>query len=132
MGFISWMTCDTGESISNRYSTRGATPAYVLIPEEFGGGCIAESEYEGYGRFGGHDVYALVARWNRPDECNGDDSHDRDIGFDIAYCDRRNLRLRHPIKIASKPMRYEDTGSSKTCPEQGYFYFDKDDEEEEE
>ena len=46
MGFFSWLTCDTNESISNRYSVRGPLTAYVLIPKEFGGGCIKETNYE--------------------------------------------------------------------------------------
>lgn len=38
---------------------------YVLIPEKFGGGSIREGHYEGYGEFGGHDMYDLVADWNK-------------------------------------------------------------------
>ena len=61
MGFFSWKTSDTDESISNASSERGALPCYLLIPKEFGGGSIYEDKYEGYGMFGGRDAYALVA-----------------------------------------------------------------------
>lgn len=60
MGFFSWKTSDTNRSISNIYSSKGSFPVYVLIPQEFGGGYIEERNYEGYGEFGGVDVYALV------------------------------------------------------------------------
>lgn len=29
------------------------------------GTCIYEGSYDGYGHFGGHDIYELVADWNR-------------------------------------------------------------------
>lgn len=48
MGFFSWITADTNKSISNAYSRLGTFPVYVLIPQEFGGGYIMETEYEGY------------------------------------------------------------------------------------
>lgn len=65
MGFFSWLASDTGRSISNCYSNRGALPVYLLVPNEFGGEAIYEEKYDGYGEFGGCDVYELVAKWNR-------------------------------------------------------------------
>lgn len=118
MGFFSWLTCDTKKSISNIYSNRGTFSVYVLIPKEFGGGHIREDEYEGYGVFGGKDVYALVALWNIG-------TYDRDLGVDIACYDRQNARLKYPIKIAESPDAvYENEEPSVHCPEQGYFYDD--------
>lgn len=128
MGFFSWMTCDTNESISNRYSVRGPLTAYVLIPKEFGGGCIKETNYEGYGVFGGRDIFALVANWNKPDSCTGNDEEDRYLGIDLYYHNENNP-IKYGIKIASKPMTYEDAELSEDCPDQGYFYCDEQDEE---
>ena len=124
MGFFSWKTSDTDKSISNRYSSRGTFPVYVLIPEEFGGGHIEERNYEGYGEFGGQDIYALVARWNKPELCNGDDEYDRHIGIDIACSDEQNAALKYPIKITEFPKRYEFAKPSVDCEAQGYFYDD--------
>ena len=62
MGFFSWKTSDTNKSISNAYSKRGALPVYVLCPD---GTTIYEDEYEGYGVFGGYDIFDLVAEWNK-------------------------------------------------------------------
>ncbi len=64
MGFYSWKTVSMGVSISNKYSERGALPVGLLIPKEFGGGAIIETDYEGYGVFGGRDVFAWLG-------CNG-------------------------------------------------------------
>lgn len=74
MGSFSWCYCDTGAiridrdgcpvpKRSQRLLYR--QPAYVLIPKEFGGGHIFEASYPDYGRFGGIDIYDLVADWNR-------------------------------------------------------------------
>ena len=126
MGFFSWLTCDTEVSISNCYSDRGAFTVYFLIPEKFGGGYLREDNYEGYGVFGGRDAYALVANWNAPERCCGDDNEDRGIGIEISHSGKE---LEYPIKIASRPMKYEDAYASERCPNQGYFYYDDEDDE---
>ena len=61
MGQFSWLDCKTGEQIVDMKPRK----SYVLVPRQFGGGHIEETCYEGYGVFGGHDVYDLVADWNR-------------------------------------------------------------------
>ena len=61
MGQFSWLDCITEEQIVDD-KTRDV---YVLIPKEFGGGHIKETCYDGYGNFGGYDIYDLVAEWNR-------------------------------------------------------------------
>ena len=61
MGQFSWLDCITEEQIVDD-KTRDV---YVLVPKEFGGGHIKETCYDGYGNFGGYDIYDLVAEWNR-------------------------------------------------------------------
>ena len=61
MGQFSWLDCKTGEQIVDGRKRN----SYVLVPRRFGGGHIEEPCYEGYGVFGGKDVYDLVALWNR-------------------------------------------------------------------
>ena len=61
MGQFSWLDCVTGEQIVDNKRR----DVYLLVPKEFGGGHIKETCYDGYGHFGGYDVYDLVARWNR-------------------------------------------------------------------
>lgn len=61
MGQFSWLDCITEEQILDDVER----DVYVLVPKEFGGGHIKETCYEGYGVFGGKDIYDLVADWNR-------------------------------------------------------------------
>ena len=58
MGQFSWMYADTN---NEKALLEGGT-AYVPLPN---GETIEESCYDGYGRFGGQDIYDLVADWNR-------------------------------------------------------------------
>ena len=59
MGCFSWLDCKTKRPI------RIGQKAAVLIPKDFGGGSYLEDNYNGYGKFEGHDVYELVAMWNK-------------------------------------------------------------------
>lgn len=180
MGFFSWITSDTERSIANVYSPRRTFPVYVLIPEHCGGGYIEERSYEGYGDFGGHDIYDLVADWNRTnltvdaiikpererwesgaegdkwfeaavkrwenacarlkDFADGKDEeymiatygkeYKRLIGIDIACYNEQNAALEYPIKIVEdKNLDYEDAEPSMSCPDQGFFYDDGEDED---
>lgn len=61
MGYFTWNFADTGECMGYDGFDK---PIYLLVPKEFGEN-IAFSYYDGYGRIGGHDVYELVADWNR-------------------------------------------------------------------
>ena len=63
MGFFSWITADTNESIPAYASGLGKT-VYLLQPK--GEPPIKEEEYEGYGEFGGVDAHEWVARRNVP------------------------------------------------------------------
>lgn len=58
MGQFSWMFADT----DNKQALCEGHPAYVALPF---GGSLYEESYDGYGRFAGHDIYDLVADWNR-------------------------------------------------------------------
>lgn len=117
MGQFSWLDCITNEQIIDNKRR----DVFVLIPAEFGGGHILEQYYDGYGNFGGCDVYALVARWNRADLCNGDTEHDREIGIDIACYDEDNEALKYPIKITHDAGAiYEECAFSPADPNQGW------------
>lgn len=120
MGFYSWRTSDTQKSISNNKSTRGTFPVYLITPENEK---ILETSYNGYGIFGGQDAYALLARWNVPERCTGNDEEDRLIGIDIG-CDFEDmLKLKFPLKFAENPdCQYNDLPPAFKCEYQGYFY----------
>ena len=131
MGFLSWNTCDTGRSVSNCYSNRGTFTVYMLIPAKFGGGHVREDSYEGYGTFGEKDVYAELASWNVPDECNGRERDDRMRGISIAYDSKHMGMLEYPLKLVEDENAvYENVeGFSTVCEYQGYFYPDDEDDE---
>lgn len=142
MGQFSWLDCISGEQVLDDVSR----DVYLLIPKEFGGGHIKETCYDGYGRFGGYDVYELVADWNKSfihtvlnelkpywtaslDETNllnfakGEpiDTEKRIIGIDLACYDEDNARLRYPIKITHDPNAvYEQCAPSPSDPNQGW------------
>jgi len=113
MGFFSWYAQDTGRSISNQYSTQPTFPVTMMDNE---GNEWLETNYEGYGEFGGKDFYELLA------EMNGLGS-DRQLGIDLAFSGKPYISpnlVEHPTKwlyTTSEPDR---------CPDQGYFYYDED------
>jgi len=128
MGFFSWKTSDTNESIPNKHSIRDTFPVYLLQPH--GLPTLKEDDYDGYGIFVGRDVYALVAEWNGQ-KVTGNDREDRLIGIDISF--ERNAdgstELEFPIKLVRDPnLSYDDAEASEDCPDQGFFYEDNEDE----
>lgn len=148
MGQFSWLDCKTGEQVL--YNVK--RDVYLLVPKEFGGGHIKEDCYDGYGRFGGHDVYDLVVDWNiemldqyRKDEsfhCQWLQNCDsvgealkglgkRDVGISIACYDEDNARIKYPIKIThDENAVYEDCQPSLSDPNQGWPSYEDEEEEE--
>jgi len=117
MGQFSWLDCLSGEQVLDDVKR----DVYLLIPQEFGGGHIKETCYDGYGRFGGYDVYALVAAWNAPEKISGNDEEDRIIGIDLACYDEDNRKLKYPIKITHDASAiYEHCCPSDSDPNQGW------------
>ena len=62
MGFFSFKTADTQESIANEYSGKEVKPVYLLQPN--GLPAIKEPCYSGYGVFGGVDCNEWLAKFN--------------------------------------------------------------------
>ena len=147
MGQFSWLDCKTGEQVFDDVCRK----VYVLVPKEFGGGHIEETCYNGYGDFGGQDIYELVVDWNMEhlDEYRRDNTFEcdwlhkcssveeafqtlpkRDIGISIACYDKDNARIAYPIKITHDPTAvYEDCEPSKSDPYQGWLLEDDEDED---
>lgn len=64
MGQFSWIYSDTNKQLIDNKPA----DTYLLVPPLFRmkyDKAIYEGCYDGYGRFGGYDVYDLVAEWNR-------------------------------------------------------------------
>lgn len=61
MGFFSWITSDTKKSIPSSYSNRDTFTVHMITEN---GVIYTEEDYEGYGVFGGKDIYELIAELN--------------------------------------------------------------------
>lgn len=89
MGFFSWLTSDTEESIANVHTGR-CRPVYLLQPG--GQEPICEPAYEGSGEFGGVDAYAWVARANSPAAALADMNEDQVHDLGLLMTDGTILR----------------------------------------
>ena len=114
MGMFSWLTQDTNRSIANKYCSRPTFRVFMVNPltDE----AYEETDYEGYGEFGGKDYYELLA------EINGKSS-DRNVGIDLEFDTPVNKRIIYPVLVEhleNAKMYYGQ--EPKNCPFQGYFY----------
>jgi hypothetical protein len=144
MGQFSWLDCvDDKRAILDDVRKT----SYVLIPKEFGGGHIAEPCYDGYGNFGGTDIYDLIPVWNKamiPEIIrraknghwiasineeqltkfyNGEeiDVPLRYLGIEMACYDEDNASLEYPLKVTyHEDAVYEDCKPSLSDPNQGW------------
>lgn len=109
MGFFSWKTQDTNKSIASRHSSRKTTPVYLLDNK---GNHWLESNYEGYGEFGGKDFYELLA------EMNGKTKDDLSEGQEL-----RNLGIRLYYGISA----IQNSKTGKTYKGGGIDFFNWED-----
>ena len=110
MGFFSWITQDSNRSIANKYSRRKTFTVYMVNPVTKE--AYIESNYEGYGEFGGKDFYELVA------ELNG--KKDRNEGIDIAFSGEEYIS---PILVENLKNWEKYKGEKpENCKAQGFFY----------
>ncbi len=116
MGFFSWKTSDTKETIWNRHSSKGATPCKLLGP---GRDPIICLDYNGYGDFG--DDGDLVDYYAELDRMNGGPG-DRDAGIKLAFSGKDHLQPR--LVSIDCNLSWEEVPDSPICPTQGYFGWD--------
>ena len=114
MGVFSWITSDTKKAIKNkRVENRDPKVVHLLVPEEFGGKSILEEDYDGYGTFGGFDVYELLDMWNNKVDL---EDTDRNRGIHLYF----DGEPKYTIKIVEDPyLKYEDVEPSEQDPNQG-------------
>lgn len=117
MGVFSWLAQDTDESIPAQGNSQNR-PCSKISMWDNKGNKWDETEYEGYGVFGGKDFYELLA------EMNGMET--RSDGIDLAFSGKPYLS---PNLASDKYWTWIDE-APKTCPDQGYFYcYDEDEED---
>lgn len=118
MGFISFLTADTQESIRNIHTGEHRC-VYLLQPH--GRPSIEEAGYEGYGVFGEVDAFVWLAMHNLPqirlEQLAGDMDSLRDYG-----CEFENAECPYPLKFSFNPNAvYEELPASESDPDQGFF-----------
>jgi len=129
MGMFSWITGDTNESIYNIYSDKQVFSVYMITEE---GRVWKENAYEGYGVFGGKDIYELIGELNNIPAKDSDDLRSKAIdlvfknntGGDLGIASDNGVKV--PKLVRYKPTGnlkkfYHKVGYSSQCPKQGVF-----------
>lgn len=115
MGFFSWKTSDTKETIWNRY-TAFCRPVYLLMPD---GNHVFEPAYDGYGCFGPHDAHVLLAKMNKIEEENPEELRQR--GIDLLFSEDYQ-KLSFQLKFSfDKNADYHKLPAAENSDNQGYF-----------
>ena len=109
MGVFSFFTTDTQNSIPNTWQYD--RPTFTVYMKDDKGNVWKESNYEGYGNFGGKDIYELIA------EMNGFEGRDKGIEIFFKPIDG----MKYPNLVRLKNSNWENE-TLKDCPEQGHFY----------
>ena len=135
MGFFSWKTSDTDRSIPSHYSNRETFTVHMITED---GQVFTETNYGGYGVFGGKDFYELVAELNGVTGNTIDKS--RSNAIDICFEDNPSgdhyEGLKLPKLVEQLPSKetwkedWDDLTHSPSCEFQGYFYESDEDEDE--
>jgi hypothetical protein len=108
MGFFSWVTSDTNKSIANTYSKRKTFTVHMITED---GQVFTEKDYEGYGVFGGKDIYELIADMNGL--CpGGDTDQKRYAAIDLLFktiitCGERSYTVGVDFKNWEQPLEAE-------------------------
>lgn len=123
MGFFSWKTTDTNDSIYNVH-TKKCKPVYLLQPN--GQEPIFEPAYDGYGVFGEVDAYSWLGKMNLPADVASTLSEDelRDYGIDLD-CGKlcrdtvtgEIWKIFHRNKVVSAPIKYFQGSYMTPIPE---------------
>lgn len=134
MGFHSYLTADTGESIMNTYSSSPSQTVYLLRPD--GLPPVAEPAYEGYGVFGGLKAFDWLARFNLPaEEYEALNEEGRsNAGADMVFEQGKPgiPRVDYPLKFSfDQDADYATLPASRNCPRQGFFDEEPDGDDEE-
>lgn len=127
MGYFSWKTQDTDRSICNSDSIEN-TFTVSMVDDK--GNIWKESNYEGYGVFGGKDYYELLAEMNGivMDKSLGNyyTVFMRSEGISLAFKDEGSGEKAKGIKypnLVEHPKKWDYMDASpEHCIYQGYYY----------
>lgn len=111
MGQYSWITQDTNRSISSIDGSQ-----FRVIMRDDKGNLWEESEYEGYGEFGGKDFFVLVAEMNGLHDPNHEVMRGRGISLNCSNTPHVSPSLSENGEwFGEKPL---------DCPDQGWVEYD--------
>lgn len=118
MGFSSFMTDDTHETIWNVY-TENPTKIKILLPW----GVYRENvTNDGYMRFGGEDYFELLAKESGYTFDESNPEYLRDMGLELFYSHEDSVQYPKLVTMGYEG-KYSDLphGRPVFCPLQGYF-----------
>lgn len=125
MGFFSWKTADTDESIANIHAEHKNTGKTVYLLQPNNQKPIEQHGYEGFGVFGGVSVFAWLAKMNISDLKDKHLLLDNNVLWEAGL----NLlvnepnKIQYPLKFSFSPSAvYEQLKPSEKCSFQGFFY----------
>lgn len=124
MGYFSFKTADTGETIWNKNSAQsrdGTRTVFLLQPD--GQPPLREESYNGFGDFGGVDAFVWLGRSNLPSETVAGMSDDalRAAGHGMFFGRAGSPEMTKPLKLSfDETAVYKDLGASPMCDTQGY------------
>ncbi len=146
MGFSSFLTTDTKQSIMNRHSGQETIDVYMVDDQ---GREWKESNYNGYCDFGGKDIFVLIYEMNTGEtvadslydsddvftrKMNKDVDKCRNIGIDMYFSEdvdnsiniykkkyiSKKPKIKTPCLFTKPGQKWIDTVLD-ACPLQGYF-----------
>jgi hypothetical protein len=119
MGLLSFITQDTGRSIviaSKAGVRESVRKTFTVYMKDGNGHVYQEDAYEGFGEFGGKDIYELTA------EINGLGS-DRQAGIDLFFGKISVENPKYP-SLTEEPQA-DVVVKPEDCPDQGFLYDDE-------
>ena len=128
MGFFSWKTQDTNQTIWNRHSDFGTMR--VRMTDNSGNEWI-EDNYNGYGVFGDKDFYVLMAEMNGFSEGEDEPFHDlRWVAITLSFNARSSWGPQLQERMKDREVLYPNLTEHRRkwvnerpedCESQGFF-----------
>jgi len=120
MGMFSFLTHDTRRSIpiaSKPGVRESARQTFTVYMKDDKGRVFQEDAYEGYGVFGGMDIFELLAKMNGLGSV-------RQAGIDLFYGKNYIGWVKYPTLTEDPTAEFDGDKKLEQCPHQGFLYDD--------
>ena len=121
MGLFSFISTDTNKSIKIRKINKKfkfRTKKLITMIDHQGNKFL-EYEYQGYGVFGGKDIFQLLAEMNNVENLTGNPEFDREKGIDLFYSNKEDILYPNLIEDEQNYNWVWTNKKLKLCPSQG-------------